>query len=94
MSDLELLRATLRQLFKEIEDAAIENDVYFDAILESGSINLPDLKERVTQAQADLEKRNEVQARFSEMRQAIETAGIHAYAEDLLQNLPPSGKPN
>ena len=88
------LREVLRELFKRIEDSAIENDIYYDAILETNRINLPDLKRRVEEAQLDPEKRGEIRARYSDMWQAIETLGIDASDLDLLRNLPPSEKPN
>ena len=88
------LREVLRELFKRIEDSAIENDIYYDAILETNQINLPDLKRRVEEAQLDPEKREEIRARYSDMWQAIETLGIDASVLDLLRNLPPSEKPN
>jgi hypothetical protein len=94
MSEFEKIKLTLIQLFTMIEDSAIENDIYFDAILETNRINLPDLKRRVEEAQLDPERRKEVRARYSGMWQSIETLGIDACALELLRNLPPSEKPN
>lgn len=84
----------LRQLCTLVENLAIENQVYFDAILESGSINLPNLEERVNEAQVDPEKRKQVHQMYSEMWKVVEDTGTAAFFEDLLKDLPPTDKPN
>ncbi len=91
---LEHFKETLRKLCTEVENLTIENFVYYDAILESRSINLPALKERVAQAQLDPKRRKEVHQMYSEMWKAVDGTGTDAFFEDLLKNLPPSGKPN
>jgi hypothetical protein len=52
------------------------------------------LKERVVQAQLDPERRKEVHEMYSEMWKALEDTGLGAFFEDLLNNLPPTDKPN
>jgi archaellum component FlaC len=91
---LEHLKETLRKLCMEVENLAIENTVYFDAILESRTINLPNLKERVAEAQLDPVKRKEVRQMYSEMWKAVEDSGTDAFFEGLLKDLPPTGEPN
>lgn len=93
-SELEAFLEILRALCVEVENLSIENGVYFDTILESGTINLPTLKERVAAAQADPEKRKEARQVFSLMWKAIEDSGSAAIFEGLLNNLPPTDKPN
>ena len=93
-SDLEHLKATLRQLFTAFEDLAIENSVYFDAILETRAISLADLKQKVADGLADPAKRAEARQAYSEMWQAIEEIGLGAFFRDQLENLPPSDKVN
>jgi hypothetical protein len=93
-SELEAFREILRVLCVEVENLSIENSVYFDAILESRTVNLPTLKKRVAEAQADPVKRKEARQAFSPMWQAIEDSGTAAVCEDLLNNLLPTEKPN
>lgn len=91
---LEQFKETLRRLCFEVENLAIENFVYFDAILESGTINIPTLQERVARAQQDPQRGNEVHQMYSEMWKAVEETGKDAFFEDLLKDLPPTDKPN
>ncbi len=91
---LEHFKQTLRKLCIEVENLSIENGVYFDAILESRTLNLPELKARVEEAQLDPEKRREIHEMYSEMWKAVEDTGTDAFFEGLLKDLPPSGKPN
>lgn len=92
--ELEAFREILRSLCVEVENLSIENSVYFDAILESRTISLPALREKVAQAQLDPGKRKEARQAFSGMWKAIEDSGSAAVFENLLDNLPPTGKPN
>ncbi len=94
MTPLEQFKETLRRLCSLVEDLAIENMVHFDAIIESRTINFPELKERVAEAQADPEKRKEVHQMYWEMWKAVEDTGTDAFFEDLLKSLPPTDKPN
>jgi hypothetical protein len=91
---LETFREILRLLCIEVENLSIENSVCFDAILETGKINLPTLEQRVAEAQLDPAKRQEARQAFSGMWKAIEDSGTVAVFEDLLNNLPPTDKPN
>jgi len=94
MTEIEKLKQTLHQICTEIENQSIENDVYYEAILDSRSINLPDLKQRVDAAIADPERRKTAQQRYAEMRLAISDAALNAAFSDLLANLPENQKPN
>lgn len=94
MSAIDHFRKTLRTLCTAVEDEAIENMVYFDAILETRAISLSALKQRVEDALQDPEKRTEVRKMYSEMWKAIEETGTDAFFEDLLKDLPPTGMPN
>lgn len=94
MSALDHFRQTIRTLCTAVEDEAIENQVYWQIILDSGIISLPDLKQRVEDAQADPEKRAEVHEMYLEMWKALEETGTDAFFEDLLKDLPPTDKPN
>ena len=91
---LEHFKETLRRICVHIEDLTIENQVCFDRILEVGGINLPDLKERVADAQNDPAKRKEVHEMYSEMWKSLEDSGLNAFFEGLLKDLPPTDKPN
>lgn len=91
---LDHFKDTLRKLCTHIENLTIENQVYFDAILERGGINLPTLEERLAEAQLDPEKRKEVHQMYSQMWQALEDDGLNAFFEGLLEDLPPTDKPN
>jgi len=94
MSAIEHFRETMRTLCTAVEDEAIENQVYWRIILDSGIISLADLKQRVEDAQADPQKRAEVHEMYSEMWKALEETGTDALFEDLLKDHPPTGKPN
>lgn len=94
MNEIERFRETMRKLCTEIESQAIENMVYFDAILETGTISLADLKRRVSDALADPKKRAEARRMYSEMWKAVDEAGKGAVFEDLIKNLPPTDRPN
>ena len=91
---LEDFKRILVQLCVEIENLSIENSVYFDAIIESGTISPLKLKEQVVEAQQNSVKREETRQRFSQMWEALQDSGTAAVFEDLLNNLPPTGKPN
>ncbi|MGB8029529.1 MAG: hypothetical protein WCF30_07665 [Terracidiphilus sp.] len=91
---LEHFKDTLRKLCTEVENLTIENLVYFDAILESNAINVPTLKEQVAAALLDPKKRKEVHQMYSEMWKAVEDSGLDAFFQGLLQDLPPTDKPN
>jgi hypothetical protein len=91
---LEHFKETLRQICVQVENQAIENRVYFDAILERGGINLPNLREKVVQAQADPAIRKEVHMMFSGMWKGLDESGIAAFGEGLLEDLPPTDTPN
>ncbi|HSY34420.1 MAG TPA: hypothetical protein VK814_01590 [Acidobacteriaceae bacterium] len=94
MSDLEAFRQTLLKIIETVEDLAIENEVYYDAILESRNINLPQLKRDVDAAKTNPEKRAEVRQCYAEARQGISDAGIRAYAAHLFAALPKPEKLN
>ncbi len=94
MIELGVFEQALRKLYEEVENLAIENDVYYDAILESGNINLPQLKLDVEAAKANPEKRAEVRQRYADLWQAISRAGLQAEIDGLLRELPLSEKPN
>jgi hypothetical protein len=91
---LDHFKETLRKICTLIEDLTIENQVYFDVILERGGINLPTLEERVVEARLDPKKRDEVHRMYSEMWQALEGGGLDAFFEALLRDLPPTDRPN
>lgn len=84
----------MRKLCTEVEDQSIENAVYFDAILETGTISRADLRHRVKEALRDPKKRAEARKMYSEMWKAVDEAGEGAVFEDLIKNLPPTDKPN
>ena len=84
----------MRQVCKLAEDQAIENMVYFDAILETGTISHLDLKQKVAEALRDPKRREEAHKMYSEMWEAADKAGAKAVFEDLLNNLPATEKPN
>jgi len=68
--------------------------VWFEAILESRTINLPDLEERVAEALLDPKRREDAHQTYFQMWKALEDAGINAFSQELLDNLPPTDKPN
>ena len=45
MTDLETFRQSLLKIIEALEDLSIENEVYYDTILESGNINFPNSSE-------------------------------------------------
>jgi hypothetical protein len=94
MSAIDHFRQTIRMLCTAVEDEAIENQVYWQIILDSGIISLADLKQRVEDALQDPEKRAAAHKMYSEMWKALEDTGIDAFFEDLLKDLPPTDKPN
>ena len=94
MSEIEDFRQTLFKIIETLEDLAIENDVYYDAILKSGKVNLPQLERDVSNARTNPEKRAEIRQRYAEARQGISDDGIRAYAAHLLANLPKPQRPN
>jgi Tfp pilus assembly protein PilN len=94
MSAIDHFRQTIRTLCTAVEDEAIENQIYWKIILDSGIISLSDLKQRVEDAQADPQKRAETHKMYSEMWKALEETGTDAFFEDLLKDLPPTDKPN
>ncbi len=47
MSDLETFRQSLLKIIEALEDLSIENEVYYDTILDSGNINFPQLERDV-----------------------------------------------
>lgn len=91
---IEEFKSILRRLCTEVENLTIENLVYFDAILESGTINLPALKERVAEALLDSERRKDAHQMYSEMWKAVEDTALYAFFEDQLNSLPPTDKLN
>lgn len=94
MTELEAFRQTLLKIIETLEDLAIENEAYYEAILESRNINLPQLKRDVDAAKTNPEKRAEVRQRYAEARQGISDGGIRAYASHLFATLPKPEKPN
>lgn len=92
--ELNRFKETMRQLCVRVEDQEIENMVYFDLIIESGIISLKDLKQRVDDALLDPDRRKKVREMYSAMWKAIDDSGTNAVAQDLLNNLPPTDKPN
>ena len=91
---VEKFRADLRALCTLIEDMTIENQVYFDAILDAGGINIPSLKDQVKDAQSDPVRRKQVHEQYSEMWAAVEASGNAALSQALLEDLPQTDKPN
>ncbi|MGO9775660.1 MAG: hypothetical protein ACLQGT_05855 [Terracidiphilus sp.] len=94
MSAIDHFRETIRKLCTAVEDEAIENQVYWKIILDSGITSLADLKQRVEDALQDPARRAEAHEMYSEMWKTLEDTGIDAFFEDLLKDLPPTDKPN
>ncbi len=91
---VEKFKADLRALFTLVENLAIHNFVYFDTILEVGGINLPALEERVQEAQNNPARRQQVHEMYAEMWEGLEKSGNAALFEGILEDLPPTDKPN
>lgn len=91
---VEKFRADLRAICMLIEDLQIQNFVYYDAILEVGGINLPALEDRVKEAQVDPARRKQVHEMYSQMWEGLEKSGNAALSQALLEDLPPTDKPN
>lgn len=94
MNEFERFKQIMRKLCTEVENQAIENMVYFDAILATGTISLAELKDRVADALVDPKKRTEARQMYSEMWKAVDEAGAGVVVEDLIRNLPPTDRPN
>jgi hypothetical protein len=90
----EHFRDTLRKICDLIEDMAIENQIYTEVILENVNISLSALQARVAEARLDPERRKQAQETYAALRQALEQTGIAALGEGLLEDLPPTDKPN
>ena len=90
----EQFKATLRKIGTVIEDFAIENEVYLTELIKSGLATSEALKKEVADRQSDPSVRERVRKEFSEMWKAVENDGLSGWFEELLKNLPPSGKPN
>lgn len=94
MSAIDQFRQTLKAISTAVENAAIENFVYWQIILESHIISPDELKRLVEEALQDPQKRDEVHCMYSEMWQTLEKTGTDAFFEDLLRELSPTDKPN
>ena len=94
MSAIDHFRENLRAISTAMENAAITDFVYWDIIRDSGIISDADLKQRVEDALQDPEKRAEVHKMYGEVWRTLEETGTDAFFEDLLKDLPPTGKPN
>jgi hypothetical protein len=94
MSAIEDFKDTLRKLCTQLENMAIENEVYSDLIINATLVSLDELKRLVNLALADPEKRKQIHGQFAEMWAALDQDGIAAFYEELLRDLPPSGKPS
>jgi hypothetical protein len=91
---VEKFKADLRAICTLIEDVTIENEVYFDTILDAGDVDFQTLKDRVQAAQKDQERRKKVHQMYAEMWSALEVSGVAALFEGLLEDLPPNDTPN
>jgi hypothetical protein len=91
---VEQFKETLRKLCTELENMSIENEVCSDLIINVGIVSLDELKRAVNRALADPEKRKEARKQFAEMWVALDQFGTAAFYEELLRDLPPSGKPS
>jgi hypothetical protein len=98
MADLAPQRAALlnilRRFLSEIENLTIENQVYFDLILERCPLPHAQLRERVERAQQDQNIREETRKQYAQMWQSIEQAALAAFAEEHLSQTPTPDKPN
>jgi hypothetical protein len=94
MTEIAKLKEHLHKLCTEVENLSIENAVYFDAVIESRTINIPDLNDQVAQALINPERRKTAQVQYAEMRQALSDTALDAVFADLLANLPKHQKPN
>jgi hypothetical protein len=94
MSAIDHFRETLRAITAALENAVVTDFVYWNIIRDSGIISDADLKQRVQDALQDPKIRAEVYSMYSEAWKALDEAGTDAFFEDLLKDLPPSGKPN
>jgi hypothetical protein len=94
MSAIDHLRDTLRKLCTELENMSIINDAYWDLIAHTGIASHDDLKRLANQALDDPDKRKQAHEQFAEMWAALEKCGTDVWYEELLKDLPPSGKPN
>ena len=94
MSAIDHFRETLRAITTALENAVVTDFVYWNIIRESGIISDADLKQRVQEALQDPKIRAEVHSMYSEAWKTLDEAGTDAFFEDLLKDLPPSGKPN
>jgi len=89
---IEQFKETLQKLCTQLENMSIENEVYWDVIIHMSLIGLDDLKQLVNHALVDPEKRKQARMQFAEMWAALDRFGTAALYEELLRDLPPSGK--
>ena len=92
--EYEALIDLLRGFFRQVEDMAIENQLYFEIILDRCPLPAQTLRDKVKTAQDDPVRRLEVKKQFAAMWKAIESAGKSAFAEEHLNKDLPSEKPN
>jgi hypothetical protein len=94
MIELEAYKNSLARLCTAVEDLSIENEVYFEAILESRNINIPNLKRQVAEALIDPARREAAKERYQSLWQELSRVGTEAVFADLLGRLPKSDRSN
>jgi hypothetical protein len=93
-SRFEDFRGKMREFFCAVSDMAIENDIYFDMLVERCSINPDSLRKMVKAAQASPQKQEEIRQRFAEMWKVIEGASVDSLVEEERDKLPLPKKPS
>jgi hypothetical protein len=90
---LEEYKAVLRKLCECLENISIESDACREIALAHGA-TFYEIDEAKKDALLDPEIRKQAREDYSAMWKALEDSGTAAFYEDLLQSLPPHGKPN
>jgi len=81
-------------MFLEIENLSIQNDLYKKLLVETGVVNLEGLEKLEAAALADSVLRLQAHQKFSSMWETVEMVGTDALFQELLDELPPTDKPN
>jgi hypothetical protein len=91
---IEQFKATLLELCTQLQNTWIEKEAYWDFIVNTGLSTPSDLEALKQRILVSPLYHRRFRENFADFVQTVQQLGVAAFAEDLLENLPPDEKPN